>query len=310
MDKETSILEQYPNYETTIGIEVHVQLNTKSKIFCPCSNEVAKEPNDTICPVCCGYPGVLPVLNREVVHNAILAGLATQCTITPISTFARKHYFYPDLPKNYQITQNDEPICTEGIVPIRRADGTIKNVRLTRIHIEEDAGKNLHASGGESFVDLSRAGTPLLEIVSYPDLSSPEEVRLYLKSLHSIIMHLGISSGNMEDGAFRADTNISVRPKGQKEYGTRCELKNINSFKFIADATEYEIARQIAMLENGESVVQQTRLWDTKKKETVAMRSKEEAADYRYFEDPDLPLVEVREELIARIGKQLPELPH
>ena len=309
--KTFSVLDSYPDYEVNIGIEVHVQLTTKSKIFCSCSNEITKKPNVNICEVCSGYPGTLPVLNTQVVKNAILAGLATNCDIAQISSFARKHYFYPDLPKGYQITQSDSPICHEGYIPIRLLDGTVKNIRLIRIHMEEDAGKNIHSQASNvSFVDLNRAGTPLLEIVSYPDISSSYEAKAYLKALRSIVQYLNICSGNMEDGAFRADTNISVKKKTDKQLGTRCELKNINSFKFIGDAIEYEIARQIEMVERGEAVKQETRLWDTKNKKTIPMRSKEETADYRYFEEPDLPLIEVNEELISRIQKALPELPH
>ena len=308
--KTFSVLDNYPEYEVNIGIEVHVQLNTKSKIFCPCSNEVVREPNTTICETCSGYPGTLPVLNSEVVRNAILAGLATSCNIAKISSFARKHYFYPDLPKGYQITQSDSPICYEGHIPIRLEDGSIKNIRLIRIHMEEDAGKNIHSQfSNASFVDLNRAGTPLLEIVSYPDISSSYEAKSYLKALRSIVQYLNICSGNMEEGAFRADTNISVKKKTDKKLGIRCELKNINSFKFIGDAIEYEIERQIEMVERGETVRQETRLWDTKNKKTLPMRSKEETADYRYFEEPDLPLIEVNEELISRMQKILPELP-
>jgi len=309
--KTESILDHYPDYEVTIGIEVHVQLTTKTKIFCSCANTVSKKPNSDICSICAGHPGVLPVLNKKVVNYAILAGLATDCKIANISEFARKHYFYPDLPKGYQITQNELPICSEGHVPIRLEDGSTKNIRLIRIHIEEDAGKNIHASTGDiSLVDLNRAGTPLLEIVSYPDIASTYEAKEYLKSLRSIVQYLNICSGNMEEGAFRADTNISVKKKADKELGTRCELKNINSFKFIGDAIEYEIQRQIELVENGQKVKQQTRLWDSKAKKTAPMRSKEEAADYRYFHDPDLPLIEVNEEWISRIEKMLPELPH
>ncbi|MFC1845641.1 Asp-tRNA(Asn)/Glu-tRNA(Gln) amidotransferase subunit GatB [Candidatus Dependentiae bacterium] len=309
--KTESILDSYPNYEVTIGIEVHVQLTTKTKIFCSCANSVGQKPNVDICSICAGHPGVLPVLNKKVVNYAILAGLATNCNVAKISQFARKHYFYPDLPKGYQITQNDFPICSEGKVPIRLEDGSIKSVRLVRIHIEEDAGKNIHsAHGDESFVDLNRAGTPLLEIVSYPDISSTYEAKSYLKSLRSIVQYLNICTGNMEEGAFRADTNISVKKKTDKELGTRCELKNINSFKFIGDAVEFEIQRQIELLESGQKVKQETRLWDAKNKKTMPMRSKEEAADYRYFQDPDLPLVEVNEEWSSRIAKMLPELPH
>lgn len=310
MSKSISVLDHYPDYELNIGIEVHVQLTTKSKIFCTCANEVIKQPNTNICNICTAHPGSLPVLNKKVVDYAILAGLATNCEITQVSGFARKHYFYPDLPKNYQITQSDRPICTNGFVPIRREDGSIKKIRLIRIHMEEDAGKSIHAGdSNESFVDLNRTGTPLLEIVSHPDISSTYEAKTYLKALRSIVQYLHICSGNMEEGAFRADTNISVRKKGAEKLGTRCELKNINSFKFIGDAIEYEIERQIELLESGGRVKQETRLWDTVKGVSKPMRSKEEAADYRYFDDPDLPLIEVNEEWTNRIKAQLPELP-
>jgi len=306
-----NIFEQYPEYKASIGIEVHVQLNTKSKIFCSCHNQISKKPNSNICPICAGYPGVLPVLNRKVVNYAILMGLATNSKIAQCSTFARKHYFYPDLPKNYQITQDTKPICTEGSVSIYCQNGTTKTIRLTRIHMEEDAGKNIHnTTTNESFVDLNRCGTPLLEIVSYPDIANADEARNYLKTLRNIVLHLGIGSGNMEEGAFRADTNISVRKKGADKLGTRVELKNINSFKFIADAIEYEIKRQIEELREGNKITQESRLWDKKNKKTVAMRSKEEAADYRYFQEPDLPLLEIDQAWIDKIKKQLPELPH
>jgi aspartyl-tRNA(Asn)/glutamyl-tRNA(Gln) amidotransferase subunit B len=305
-----TILERYPRYEANIGIEVHVQLTTATKIFCSCPNTVAQEPNSNICPICAGYPGAMPMLNKKVVDYAILAGLATLCTINKKSTFDRKHYFYPDLPKNFQITQQAEPICTEGAVSIRLDNGNFKDVRLIRIHIEEDAGKNIHSStSNESFVDLNRAGTPLLEIVSYPDISSTEEVRVYLKMLRLIVQYLGICSGNMDEGAFRADVNISVRKKGQKELGTKCELKNINSFKFIADATEHELERQIKILESGETVRSETRLWDAKNKTTTVMRSKEETADYRFFQEPDLPTIVIDDERIEKAKKSLPELP-
>lgn len=310
MAQKKSILEQYPDYEVVIGIEVHVQLNTKSKIFCGSSTDKGDDANVHICNICAGYPGVLPVLNKNVIDSAILAGLATKCAISEISLFDRKHYFYPDLPKNYQITQQFEPICKKGLVAIRLADGSIKQIRITRIHIEEDAGKNTHSDmSNESFVDLNRAGTPLLEVVSEPDISSAEEAKIYLKALRSIVQYLGICSGNMEEGAFRADTNVSVRKKNDPQLGTRCELKNINSFKFIGDAVEYEIERQIEIVQSGNKVRQETRLWDSKNHVTVAMRSKEEAADYRYFNDPDLPLIKVDGDWIARIKKQLPELP-
>lgn len=298
------------DYKIDIGIEVHVQLNTKSKIFCYCQNGPAEQANTNICQICTGQPGVLPVLNKEVVNSAVLVGLATNCQITHNSTFARKHYFYPDLPKNYQITQSDVPICTEGFLEIKLENGNMKKIRINRIHMEEDAGKNIHADyGNESLVDFNRTGTPLLEIVTYPDISSAYEAREYLKSLRSIVMYLGICSGNMEDGAFRADTNISVRKKDANKLGTKCELKNINSFKFISDAIEYEVERQIDLLEQGGKVIQQTRLWDTKKRETIVMRDKETAADYCYLDDPDLPQIILDAQFIENIKNNMPELP-
>ena len=306
----TTVLDKYPAYEATIGMEVHVQLTTNTKIFCSCANSVAKDPNTNICQICSGYPGVLPMLNKKVVDFAILAGLATNCIINQKSTFDRKHYFYPDLPKNFQITQQADPICTDGYVTIRLEDGNTKDIRLIRIHIEEDAGKNIHSSySNESFVDLNRAGTPLLEIVSHPDISSTYELRTYLKTLRSIVQYLGICTGNMEEGSFRADTNISVRKKGQTEFGTKCELKNINSFKFITDATEYEIERQIEILESGGKIRSETRLWDSKNKTTITMRSKEETADYRFFQEPDLPIIAIDDERIAHAKQNMPELP-
>ncbi|KKP35996.1 MAG: Aspartyl/glutamyl-tRNA(Asn/Gln) amidotransferase subunit B [candidate division TM6 bacterium GW2011_GWF2_32_72] len=305
-----SILEKYPNYKTDIGIEIHVQLTTKSKIFCSCPNTINPQPNSTICQVCAGYPGVLPVLNKEVVNMAIMAGLATNCTINKISEFDRKHYFYPDLPKGYQITQGKKPICNNGYIEITKEDGTTKKVRINRIHIEEDAGKNTHSDASlESFVDLNRAGTPLLEIVTEPDIESAHEAREYLKNLRLIVQHLGICTGNMEEGAFRGDTNISVRKKDSLKLGTKCELKNINSFKFISDAIEYEIERQIIAIESGEKILQETRLWDSKEKKTFVMRVKGEAADYRYLNDPDMPILEIQETWIKEIQKSMPELP-
>ncbi len=310
MAEKVSALDRYPAYRTDIGIEVHVQLNTASKIFCSCSNAQTDQPNTHICQVCCGHPGVLPVLNKEVIVSAIKVGLATNSEISHRSLFARKHYFYPDLPKNYQITQDKLPICTEGHVMITKEDGTQKKIRLIRIHIEEDAGKNIHAAyTNESFVDFNRTGTPLLEIVSYPDIENAQEAKAYLKALRALVQSLGISTGNMEEGSFRADTNVSVRKKDAATLGTRCELKNINSFKFIGDAVEYEIERQINALEDGKKIIQQTLLWDTKTKTTAPMRSKEEAADYRYFPDPDLPIIEVEKDFIEAIKKNLPELP-
>lgn len=310
MSEKQSVLERYPQYRMDIGIEIHVQLKTKSKIFCACSNEQTDQANVHICQICAGHPGVLPVLNKEVVNKAIKTGLATNCSITQKNTFARKHYFYPDLPKNYQTTQDNKPICTDGYIMIPLADGTEKKIRLIRIHMEEDAGKNIHAQGtDESFVDLNRTGTPLLEIVSHPDLHNADEVRAYLKTVRNIVVYIGASTGNMEEGSFRADTNISVRKVNDPHLGTRCELKNINSFKFISDAIEYEVERQIELLENGEKIIQQTRLWDTKNHETKPMRSKEEAADYRYFQDPDLPTIEISQEWIERVQATMPELP-
>lgn len=306
----SSILDKYPDYEATIGMEVHVQLTTKTKIFCSCPNSIAQDPNSNICPICAGHPGTMPMLNKKVVDYAILAGLATNCTINEQSTFDRKHYFYPDLPKNFQITQQAEPICTDGFVTIRLNDNTTKNINLIRIHIEEDAGKNIHSShSNESFVDLNRAGTPLLEIVSHPDISTSDEVRRYLKALRSIVQYLGICTGNMEEGSFRADTNISVRKKGQKELGTKCELKNINSFKFIVDATEHELERQITILEQGGEIISETRLWNSKEKTTTVMRSKEETADYRFFQEPDLPIIHISKERLEQAKQSMPELP-
>ncbi|HTM06459.1 MAG TPA: Asp-tRNA(Asn)/Glu-tRNA(Gln) amidotransferase subunit GatB, partial [Patescibacteria group bacterium] len=260
---------------------------------------------------CTGQPGTLPVLNKEVIACGVRAALATYSTIAPISYFDRKHYFYPDLPKGYQITQQYVPICEHGHVSIRVDSEPIKQIKLRRIHIEEDAGKNTHIKdSGESLVDLNRAGTPLLEIVTEPDMRSADEARTYLKMLRAIVQYLGICTGNMQDGAFRADTNISVRKKGETRLGTKCELKNINSFKFIADAIEYEIERQITLLQSGQEVKQETRLWDSKQKTTMPMRSKEEAADYRYFRDPDLPGVEIDKAYIDTIKATMPELPH
>jgi aspartyl-tRNA(Asn)/glutamyl-tRNA(Gln) amidotransferase subunit B len=311
MAEQKAILSTYPNYVANIGIEVHVQLTTKSKIFCSCANIPGQTANQNICNICTGQPGSLPVLNKRVVDFAILAGLATNCTINKCNSFARKHYFYPDLPKNYQITQSDDPICSNGYIPIRLEDGSIKKIRLIRIHMEEDAGKSIHTGlTNESLIDFNRTGTPLLEIVSHPDIASAHEAREYLKALHSIVTYLGICTGNMEEGAFRADTNISVRKKDSEKLGTKIELKNINSFKYISDAIEYEIERQIKTLEEGrERLRQETRLWDSKEKKSFVMRSKEEAADYRYFHDPDLPILDIDDSWINSLKAQLPELP-
>ncbi len=304
------VKDRLDKYEACIGIETHVQLNTESKIFCSCANTIVKTPNTHICPVCTGYPGVLPVLNQKVVDYALLMGFATQSVIELNSVFARKHYFYPDLPKGFQITQADKPICREGTVTITNEDSTKKKIRLVRIHMEEDAGKNIHSPTiNESFVDLNRAGTPLLEIVSYPDMATAYEARAYLKTLRNIVLHLGIGSGNMEDGALRADINISVRIKGAQKLGTKVELKNLNSFKFVGDAIEYEIQRQIDELEHQRPIKLETRLWDQQKKQTFSMRSKEEAADYRYLQEPDLPTLCITQEYCDNIKSTLPELP-
>lgn len=309
--EKSSALERYPDYRMDIGIEVHVQLNTNSKIFCSCSNALTDQQNINICPICAGYPGVLPVLNEQVVNFAVKAGLGTHCTVSEISEFDRKHYFYPDLPKNYQITQNTFPICKNGYVMIRLDDGTEKKIRINRIHIEEDAGKNNHSDlTGESYVDLNRTGTPLIEIVSEPDIANACEAKAYLKALRLIMQYLGVSTCNMEEGSFRADTNLSVRKKTSQTLGTRCELKNINSFKFISDAIEYEVERQIEAIEAGQKIRQETRLWDSKNRKSMPMRSKEDLADYRYCTDPDLSLIKVTQEFLENTKAQLPELPY
>ncbi len=309
-EQTKDFLELHPDYEATIGIEVHVQLKTNSKIFCSCKNEFGSTPNTNICPICAGHPGTLPVLNGKVVDYAIMLGLATNCVITRKTGFARKHYMYPDLPKKYQITQDKDPICQEGYITIDRADGSEKHIRLVRIHMEEDAGKNSHTSLGYSLVDLNRAGTPLLEMVSYPDLSSAQEARDYLKGLRTLVQYLGISDANMEEGSFRADINISIKKKVDKELGTKVELKNINSFKFVAQAIEYELDRQYDMFMTSQRIAQETRQWDSKNQKTIGMRSKEEAQDYRYFTEPDLPPLDINDAWIERIAKTLPELPH
>ena len=298
-------------YEVVIGLEVHVQLTTKTKIFCGCSTEYGSAPNSHTCPVCLGMPGALPVLNREVVENAIKAGLATNCTIAPRSIFARKNYFYPDLPKGYQISQFELPICEHGHLDIETEARGPRRIGITRIHMEEDAGKLLHSSepGVGSLVDLNRACTPLLEVVSEPDMRSSDEAIAYLKQLHQIVRYLDICNGNLEEGSFRCDANVSVRPWGQKEFGTRTELKNINSFRFIKEGIEYEVERQIELIEDGGSVVQETRLFDSDSGTTRSMRGKEEAHDYRYFPDPDLVPLVVEQEWVERVRSELPELP-
>jgi len=296
------------DFQVVLGLEVHAQLLTASKIFCGCSTAFGAEPNAHTCPVCLGMPGVLPRLNRRVVEMAVKTGLALGCTIRPQSVFARKNYFYPDLPKGYQISQYEAPICEGGAVEIE-VDGATRRIRLTRIHMEEDAGKNVHDVGAGSGVDLNRAGVPLLEIVSEPDLRSVDEAVEYLKSLRAILMWLGVNDGNLEEGSFRCDANVSVMRKGATQYGTRCEIKNMNSFRFLKQAVEFEVARQVELVESGGQVVQETRLFDPQRGETRAMRSKEEAHDYRYFPEPDLPPVVVDEALVARMRAEIPELP-
>lgn len=296
-------------FETVIGLEVHAQLSTKTKIFCSCSTAFGAEPNTHTCPVCLGLPGALPVLNKKAVDLSITLGLALGCDIQNESVWDRKNYFYQDLPKGYQITQFGKPICLRGKVPIV-LDKQEKTVPLTRIHMEEDAGKSIHDGADDRFscVDLNRAGTPLCEIVSEPDLRSPEEAAAYLRSLRSIVRYAGVCDGNMEQGSFRCDANVSIRPMGQKELGTKVELKNLNSIKFVEKALKYEIERQKAAVLDGQEIVQETRLYDPHKDRTETMRSKEDAHDYRYFPDPDLVPLIIDENWIHDRQKNLPEL--
>jgi aspartyl-tRNA(Asn)/glutamyl-tRNA(Gln) amidotransferase subunit B len=296
-------------YEAVIGLEVHAELLTESKIFCGCSARFGAAPNHHTCPVCLGMPGVLPVLNRRVVEYAVRAGLATHCRIAPRSRWARKNYFYPDLAKGYQISQYELPICESGYVDIS-VDGTQKRVRLTRIHMEEDTGKNIHdAHGDSSLVDFNRSGVPLLEIVSEPDMSSPAEAGAYLRVLRTLVQYLGICDGNMEEGSFRCDANVSVRKRGTTPLGVKVEVKNMNSFRAVEKAIAYELRRHVRVLEEGGTLVQETRLWDADREETRPMRSKESAHDYRYFPDPDLPPLLVDEAFVAEVQRTLPELP-
>ncbi|MEN2994764.1 MAG: Asp-tRNA(Asn)/Glu-tRNA(Gln) amidotransferase subunit GatB [Thermodesulfovibrio sp.] len=295
-------------YEAVIGLEVHAQLLTKSKIFCGCSTQFGAEPNTQVCPICLGMPGVLPVLNKKAVEYTIKTGLAMNCKIATYSRFARKNYFYPDLPKGYQISQYELPLCENGYLEII-VDGEKKKIRIKRIHLEEDAGKNIHDPAGYSFVDFNRTGVPLMEIVSEPDIRSPKEASLYMKKLRAILRYLGVCDGNLEQGSLRCDANVSVRPIGSTEFGVKTEIKNINSFKFVEKALDYEIKRQIKLLQRGEKIIQETRLWDAQTGTTQSMRSKEEAHDYRYFPEPDLVPVVVSEEWIEKIKSQMPELP-
>ena len=297
-------------FEVVIGLEVHVQLNTKSKLFCACATSFGEEPNTNVCPTCLGLPGALPVLNKEAVHKSIMLGTALNSKINQKSIFNRKNYFYPDLPNGYQISQFEVPVVGLGELVIDFPDGRSKKIGVTRAHLENDAGKNVHA-GSVSHVDLNRAGTPLLEIVSEPDMRSAEEAVLYLKKLHSIVRYLGISDANMQEGSFRCDVNVSIRPKGDTKFYTRCEIKNMNSFKFIEKAIHYEVNRHIEAWEDGihdTEIVQETRLFDPEKGETRSMRGKEDAADYRYFPDPDLLPLIITDEMLKTYS-DIPELP-
>ncbi|MEW6556496.1 MAG: Asp-tRNA(Asn)/Glu-tRNA(Gln) amidotransferase subunit GatB [Elusimicrobiota bacterium] len=301
------------DYETVIGLEVHVHLKTNSKLFCGCSTEFGAEPNSNICPVCTGQPGVLPVLNKKAVEFAVLTGFALNCEIAKYSVFARKNYFYPDLPKNYQISQYELPLCKNGFLTIDVGSKT-KKIGITRIHLEEDAGKLLHAIGstelGYSLVDYNRTGIPLLEIVSEPDISSPEEAYQYLTNLKAILRYIGVSDCDMEKGSLRCDANISLRHVSEKKLGVKVELKNMNSFKAVRDALNYEVERQKKVLNNGEKIVQETRLWNEETGTTISMRSKEQAHDYRYFPEPDLAPVEIDDKFLNEVKKNLVELPN
>ncbi len=296
-------------YEVVIGLEVHAQLSTESKIFCGCSTKFGSEPNSNVCPICLGHPGVLPVLNKKVVEYAILMGLATNCKIYERSIFARKNYFYPDLPKGWQTSQFEEPICGYGYLDVITSDGAEKRLGITRIHMEEDAGKSIHDQGLDTLVDLNRSGVPLIEIVSEPDMRTAEEAYLYLTKLKQILTYLDICDGNMEEGSLRCDANISIRLKGETELGTKTEVKNMNSFRNVERAINAEIERQIEIVEDGGIITQQTLLWDADLENVFPMRSKEESHDYRYFPEPDLMPIHIDEEWKKQIELSLPELP-
>ena len=302
----------HPNFEPVIGLEVHVQLLTATKIFCSCSTQFGTPPNTNVCPVCLGMPGALPVLNRKAVEFATLAAMALNCRINETSIFARKNYFYPDLPKGYQISQYDKPLAEFGFIAVASEGGT-KKIGITRVHLEEDAGKSLHEgfpdSEEKTAIDLNRTGVPLIEIVSEPELATPDEAYEYLTRLKEIILYTGVSDCNMEEGSLRCDANVSVRPRGQKEFGTKTEIKNVNSFRFIRDALEYEIGRQIDVIESGGRITQETRLYNANQAKTYGMRSKEQAHDYRYFPEPDLLPLVVDGSWKGEIARSLPELP-
>ena len=300
-------------YEPVIGLEVHVQLLTASKAFCGCANRFGSEPNTNICPVCLGLPGALPVLNAKAVEFATMAALALHCEVRERSIFARKNYFYPDLPKGYQISQYDKPLAEHGWIAVPTADGGTKRIGITRLHMEEDAGKSLHDGFSDSatrtYLDLNRCGTPLVEIVSEPDIRTPDEAFEYLTRLKEILLYTSVSDCNMEEGSLRCDANVSVRPRGQEKFGTKAEVKNVNSFRFIRAALEYEIERQVEVIESGGRVLQETRLWNSNEGRTYSMRSKEQAHDYRYFPEPDLPPLIVSPEFLEEMKKRLPEMP-
>jgi aspartyl-tRNA(Asn)/glutamyl-tRNA(Gln) amidotransferase subunit B len=309
---ETTSIAAHPRFEPVIGLEVHVQLLTASKIFCSCSTRFGAPPNTNVCPVCLGMPGALPVLNKKAVEFATLAAMALNCRINQTSIFARKNYFYPDLPKGYQISQYDKPLAEFGFIEIPASTGR-KKIGITRVHLEEDAGKSLHEGFAESeektAIDLNRTGVPLIEIVSEPEIASPDEAYEYLTRLKEIILYTGVSDCNMEEGSLRADANVSVRPRGQKQFGTKTEIKNVNSFRFIREALEYEIGRQIDVVESGGKITQETRLYNANEGKTYGMRSKEQAHDYRYFPEPDLLPLVVDDKWKAEIARGLPELP-